>query len=73
MKALAKDLLLHERLAETHVHASLDLALDEEGVDGASDIVRDPDLVHLDEAGPRVGVEVDHARRVAVRGARAHA
>src|SRR6266567_3193312 len=69
VKPFAKRLLLHERLSQAHVHAAFDLALDEQRVDGAADVVREPDLVDLDEAGPRVGLEVDHAGGVAVSGA----
>ena len=69
MQAFAKRLLLHERFAEAHVHAAFDLAFHEQRVDRASDVVRDPDLVDANQAGARVGVDVDDARRVAVGGA----
>ena len=45
------------------------MALHEQRVDRASDVVRDPDLVDANQAGARVGVDVDDARRVAVGGA----
>src|SRR5438034_3602566 len=61
VQAFAKLLLLHQRLAQAHVHAALDLALDEQRVDGSSDVVCDPDLVDVHEPGARVGVEVHHA------------
>src|SRR5690242_13388827 len=44
VQTLPKDLLLHQRLAEAHVNAAFDLALDEQRVDGAANVVRDPDL-----------------------------
>src|SRR5438105_4054710 len=64
VQALAKLLLLHQRLAQAHVDASLDLPLDQERVDGTADVMRDPDLVDLDEPSARIDVQVDHARRV---------
>src|SRR5207302_3949991 len=69
VQAFAKRLLLHERFAEAHVHAAFDLAFHEQWVDRTSDVVRDPDLVDANQAGARVGVDVDDARRVAVGGA----
>src|SRR6266576_7250359 len=73
MEAFAERLLLHQRLTQPHVHAALDLALDEQRVDGAADVMRDPYLVYVHQPGAVVCVEVDHARRVAVRGARSDA
>ena len=73
MQALAEDLLFHQGLAESHVHAALDLALDQERIDRAPDVVRDPDLVDADQPGACVGVEVDHAGRIAVGGTGADA
>src|SRR4029077_1171595 len=73
VQALAKLLLLHERFAKPHVHAALHLALDEKWIDGATDVVSNPHLVQVDEPRPRIGVEVDHTCRVAVRGAWADA
>ena len=56
VQALAEDLLFHQGLAESHVHAALDLALDQERIDRAPDVVRDPDLVDADQPGACVGV-----------------
>ena len=70
VQALAKRLLFHQRLAEAHVDAPFDLPFDQERVDGAAHVMGDPDPIHRDQSGARVRVEVAHAGRVAVSGAR---
>src|SRR5450759_459668 len=70
VQALAERLLLHERLAQTHINAALHLALDQERVDGAAHVVRNPHLVQVHDAAARVCVQIDDARRIAVGGAR---
>src|SRR5487761_24977 len=69
----AISLLFHVRLAESHVHAALDLAFHEQRVDRAAHVVGDPHLVEVHDAAARVRVQVDDACRVAVRGAWADA
>ena len=64
--ALAEHLLLHQDLAEAHVDRALDLPFDEQRVQRAADVVRDPDLGRLDLARLRVDVHLDDARRVRV-------
>ena len=49
----AVDLLFHQRLAQAHVDAALDLAADQRRVDRAADVVRDPDPWDGDPAGAR--------------------
>src|SRR5215472_14316842 len=55
VQALAKDLLLHQRLAQPHVDAALDLTLEQERVDRPPDVVGDPHLVDVHETRARVG------------------
>src|SRR5258708_27049274 len=68
VQALAKCLFFHQGFAQAHVDAPFDLALNQKGIDRAPDVVSDPDLVDLHQPGASVGVEVDHASRVAVGG-----
>src|SRR2546425_66047 len=69
----AKDLLFHQRFGKAHVHAALDLPARQHRVDGAADVVRDPDLRHGDPAGLRLDFGLDHAGGVRIRGRRTHA
>ena len=68
MDVLAEDLRLHHRLADAHVDRALDLALDEQRVERAPDIMGDPDVVQLDLARVLVDGQLDDARRVRVAG-----
>ena len=63
-----EDLLLHHRLAQAHVDTALDLAHGQHRVDAAADVVRDPDVLHLVQAGLGVHHDLDHACGVGVRG-----
>src|SRR2546430_16617916 len=67
MQSEAERLLFHQRLTQGHVDAALHLADDEHGIDGAADIVGDPDLGDLDFTGLEVAVDLDHRRRVRIR------
>src|ERR1700694_1058926 len=71
VQAFPERLLFHQCLAQTHVDAALHLALDQQRVDGAAHVVRNPYLVQMHEAGARVRVQVDDAGRIAVCRARA--
>jgi hypothetical protein len=73
VQAMAVGLGLHQNLAETHVNAPLDLALDGQAVDRAPDVVREPDVVHVNLATARIHVEIHDRGRVAVGRARPYA
>src|SRR6266576_2337122 len=60
---LAKDLLFHQCLAESHVDAAFGLAFDEQRIKGASAVVRDPNFVELDFARDAVAMKLDNRRR----------
>ena len=60
MQPLPKGLLLHQGLAERHVDAAFDLADDQGLVDGAADVVGDPDPLGRDIPGPLVHPDLDH-------------
>jgi len=66
--ALSEYLLLHQHLAEPHVHGALDLSFHEERIERAADVVGDPDLEGLDVARVRVHLDLDHAGRIRVAG-----
>src|SRR5947207_763355 len=69
----AKLLLLHQCLAQRHIHTPFTLALDEDRVEGAPDVVGDPDLVDGDPAGVWIAVQLDDAGGVTVSRTRADA
>jgi hypothetical protein len=53
---------LEQRLAEAHVGAALHLPLDRDRRERAPAIVRDPDVLDLDEAGLGIGLDLGHMR-----------
>src|SRR5919204_25157 len=59
-------LLLHQSLAQGHVDATFHLAFYQYRVDGAADVMRDPDLRNPHLAGPRLAIDFDHGRGVRV-------
>ena len=69
----AKHLFFHERLGQAHVDAALDLPAREHRVDGAADVMGDPDLRHVHPSGPRVDLDLHHARGVGIGRRRADA
>src|SRR5207244_1541480 len=71
--ALAAELLLlHQRLAESHVDAALDLSFDQHWIQRATDVVCQPHPLDGHPACLRVDVNLDYCRRVAVGRARAY-
>src|SRR5262249_17332826 len=58
--------LLAHGLAHAHPDRTLDLAFDGESVERLAAIMRDPDLVHGDDAGLLVDTHFDDLRRIAV-------
>ncbi len=66
MQALAKDLLLHEGLAEGHVHAPLHLSDDQGRIDGTTDVVSNPHFVNRHEPRLLLDAHLHHAGRVAI-------
>src|SRR5258708_1261217 len=60
---LAKDLLFHQRLTESHVDAAFGLAFDEQRIKGASAVVRDPNFVELYFARDAVAMKLDNRGR----------
>ena len=73
MNALPKHLLFHERFAEPHVDAALDLTDGKERIEDLPDVVGDPNLVDADEARVAVDLELDGADGIAVGRARSDA
>src|SRR5690606_16316323 len=63
--------VLHDRLADAHVDAALDLPLDEHGVERLAAVVRRPDLVDAYAAGRLVDLDLDDVGGGAVGGRRA--
>ena len=70
---MAEDLLFHQDLAEPHVDGALDLALDEERVDGRAAVVGDPHVLDPDVARLPIDLDFHRARGVGVGGRRPHA
>src|SRR3989454_9355244 len=65
--------LLHQRLAQTHVHGAFDLAHHGGGIDRAPHVMGDPDLRHADDPGRGIHVHLRDASAVGVGGRGTHA
>ena len=73
VQILPEDLLLHQGLADAHVHRALDLPLDQQRVQRAADVVTDPHVLEIDGARLLVDGQLDHARRIRIARRRADA
>ena len=68
MESAAKDLLLTDDLAVSHVGRPLDLTLDIRGIQRATAVVRGRDLVDADRPGLEVDGHLRDRRLVRIRG-----
>ena len=66
MIGVLEDVLLHQRLRESHVGRPLHLTLDDHGVQGTTAVVGHPDLSEIDGSGIIVGVVVNRVQVVPV-------